>query len=320
MKDQFHRTIDYARISITDRCNLYCTYCRPDHEEKLSHEEILRYEEILRLCKILTTLGIDKFKVTGGEPLVRKGCIDFIRELKKMDGVSKVTLTTNAVLLSRDLTKLAEVGIDGINVSLDFMERDKYKKITGYDGYEQVMTAIEQALQLGLNIKINAVLTEQTTMEDIQKFIDYIRNHKISIRFIEQMPLGKKKVTTSLSRNEIRNNLKEQGIKFHKVDQRIGNGPAVYETLDGYQGMIGWIEALHGKFCNTCNRIRLTSTGGIKPCLYYEEAGNLRDMLRNEETSDEEIKQVLEEIIYKKPQAHHFEDKPSESKMYTIGG
>lgn len=320
MKDQFHRTIDYARISITDRCNLYCTYCRPDHEEKLSHEEILRYEEILRLCRILTTLGIDKFKVTGGEPLVRKGCVDFIRELKKMDGVSKVTLTTNAILLTRELTKLAQAGIDGINISLDFMDREKYKKITGYDGYEQVMTAMEQALQLGLNIKINAVLTEQTTMEDIQKFIGYIRDHKISIRLIEQMPLGKKKVMTSLSRDEIRNNLKKQGIKFHKVDQRIGNGPAVYETLDGYQGMIGWIEALHGKFCNTCNRIRLTSTGGIKPCLYYEEAGNLRDMLRNEETSDEEIRQVLEEIIYKKPQAHHFEDKPSESKMYTIGG
>ena len=320
MKDQFQRSIDYARISITDRCNLYCTYCRPDHEEMLSHEEILRYEEILRVCKILTTLGIDKFKITGGEPLVRKGCSDFIRELKKTDGVNKVTLTTNAILLSKDLVKLAEAGVDGINISLDFMDHEKYKKITGFDGYKQVISVINKAVNIGLNIKINVVLTEQTTMEDIQKFIDYMKDHKICIRFIEQMPLGNKKTTIALTRNEIRKNLKDQGIRFHKTEQRMGNGPAVYETMEGYKGMIGWIEALHGKFCDTCNRIRLTSIGGIKPCLYYEEAGNLRDLLRKAETSDEEIKQVLKEIIYKKPQAHHFEEMPSNSKMYTIGG
>lgn len=319
MKDQFQRTIDYARISITDRCNLYCTYCRPDHEEKLSHKDILRYEEILRLCKILTKLGIDKFKITGGEPLVRKGCADFIYELKKMNKVSKVTLTTNAIFLSRDLDKLTEAGIDGINVSLDFMDCEKYKNITGYDGYEKVMKAIKEAAYMGLNVKINTVLTEQTTMEDIQKFTDYIKYHKICIRFIEQMPLGNKQITSSLSRDEIRKNLKDQGIRFHKVEQKIGNGPAVYETMEDYKGMIGWIEALHGKFCDRCNRIRLTSTGGVKPCLYYQEAGNIRKLLRNG-SSDEEIKKVLEEIIYKKPQAHHFEDKPSDSKMYTIGG
>ena len=184
MKDQFQRTIDYARISITDRCNLYCTYCRPDHEEMLSHGEILRYEEILRVCKILTTLGIDKFKITGGEPLVRKGCSDFIRELKKTDGVNKVTLTTNGILLSKDLVKLAEAGVDGINISLDFMDQEKYKKITGFDGYKQVISVINKAVNIGLNIKINVVLTERTTMEDIQKFIDYMKDHKICIRFI----------------------------------------------------------------------------------------------------------------------------------------
>ena len=308
MKDQFQRTIDYARISITDRCNLYCTYCRPDHEETLSHGEILRYEEILRVCKILTTLGIDKFKITGGEPLVRKGCSDFIRELKKTDGVNKVTLTTNAILLSKDLVKLAEAGVDGINISLDFMDQEKYKKITGFDGYKQVISVINKAINIGLNIKINVVLTEQTTMEDIQKFIDYMKDHKICIRFIEQMPLGNKKSTIALTRNEIRKNLKDQGIRFHKSEQRMGNGPAVYVKLPGGQGSVG------------CNRIRMTSIGGIKPCLYYEEAGNLRDLLRNDETSDEEIKRVLKEIIYKKPQAHHFEEKPSDSKMYTIGG
>ena len=119
-----------------------------------------------------------------------------------------------------------------------------------------------------------------------------MKDHKICIRFIEQMPLGNKKTTIALTRNEIRKNLKDQGIRFHKTEQRMGNGPAVYETMEGYKGMIGWIEALHGKFCDTCNRIRLTSIGGIKPCLYYEEAGNLRNLLRKAETSDEEIKQV----------------------------
>lgn len=190
------------------------------------------------------------------------------------------------------------------------MDQEKYKKITGFDGYKQVISVINKAINIGLNIKINVVLTEQTTMEDIQKFIDYMKDHKICIRFIEQMPLGNKKTTIALTKNEIRKNLKDQGIRFHKTEQRMGNGPAVYETMEGYKGMIGWIEALHGKFCDTCNRIRMTSTGGIKPCLYYEEAGNLRDLLRKAETSDEEIKQVLKEIIYRKPQAHHFEEMP----------
>ena len=129
----------------------------------------------LRVCKILTTLGIDKFKITGGEPLVRKGCSNFIRELKKTDGVNKVTLTTNGILLSKDLVKLAEAGVDGINISLDFMDQEKYKKITGFDGYKQVISVINKAVNIGLNIKINVVLTEWTTMEDIQKFIDYMK-------------------------------------------------------------------------------------------------------------------------------------------------
>ena len=159
------------------------------------------------------------------------------------------------------------------------------------------------------------MLTEQTTMEDIQKFIDYMKDHKICIRFIEQMPLGNKKTTIALTRNEIRKNLKDQGIRFHKTEQRMGNGPAVYETMEGYKGMIGWIEALHGKFCDTCNRIRMTSIGGIKPCLYNEEAGNLRDLLRKAETSDEEIKQVLKEIIYKKPQAQQIQEMKSNINM-----
>lgn len=319
MKDQYKREIDYARISITDRCNLHCVYCRPDHEEKLSHEDILRYEEILRLCKILTQLGIDKFKITGGEPLMRKGCIDFIKELKELSGVSKVTLTTNAILLSNDLKKLFDASIDGINISLDFLDRLKYEQITGYDGYEQVMEVIKEAMSLGLNIKINAVLTSNTTMEDIYKFIEYTKDHKICIRFIEQMPIGREQTQKCLSRNEITNRLKEEGIHFQKVEETMGNGPAVYEKIEEYQGMIGWIEALHGKFCDTCNRIRITSIGGMKPCLYYQETDNIRKILRDG-SSDEQIKQRLQTIIYEKPQAHKFAEKPSEGFMHTIGG
>ena len=128
------------------------------------------------------------------------------------------------------------------------MDQEKYKKITGFDGYKQVISVINKAVNIGLNIKINVVLTEQTTMEDIQKFIDYMKDHKICIRFIEQMPLGNKKSTIALTRNEIRKNLKDQGIRFHKTEQRMGNGPAVYETIEGYKGMIEWIEALNGRF------------------------------------------------------------------------
>lgn len=319
MKDQYKREIDYARISITDRCNLHCTYCRPDHEEKLSHDDILRYEEILRICKILTQLEIHKFKITGGEPLMRKGCIDFIKELKELSGVSKVTLTTNGILLLKDLKTLFDAGIDGINISLDFLDCLKYKQITGYDGYEQVMEVIKEATNLGLNLKINTVLTPETTIYDISKFIEYTKDHKICIRFIEQMPIGKEQTQKCLSRDEITDRLKKEGIYFQKVEETLGNGPAVYEKIEGYQGMIGWIEALHGKFCDTCNRIRITSTGGIKPCLYYKETENIKEWLRNG-SSDEQIKQRLQKIIYEKPQAHKFEQEPSKSLMHTIGG
>lgn len=322
MKDQFQREIDYIRISITDRCNLCCRYCRPDHIDHLSHNDILTYEEILTLCRIFVKLGIHKFKITGGEPLVRKDCISFIRQLKKLPGVSSVTLTTNGIKLKDSIKELAESEIDGVNVSLDSLNSKTYKKITGTDVVEIVKDAIIAASEAGLSVKINTVLESETSMEDIWAFIDFVKNHRVPVRFIERMPMGFEYEDFSiLDKEAILTKIIKKGIRIEKISDTssIGNGPATYYKLDGYDGLIGFIEALHGKFCHMCNRIRLTSAGQLKPCLYYPETLNLRDMIRNKYDEDE-MMQEIKKAIYEKPKSHDFEKEPSEVNMSSIGG
>ena len=320
MKDQYGRIIDYMRISITDRCNLRCRYCMPEGVELVPMKNILSYEEIEMVCQAAAKAGIRKFKITGGEPLVRLGCPELIGKIKKLPGVEQVTMTTNGVLLSKYLPELLKNGLDAVNISLDTLNRERYQVITGRDELFRVLESVDQAVDAGIPVKINSVLQKGMNEDEFLALARLTLEKKLDVRFIEMMPIGLGKKFETIYNEDILEELKKQYPDIQEDRQIHGNGPAVYETMEGYKGMIGWIEALHGKFCDTCNRIRMTSTGGIKPCLYYEEAGNLRDLLRKAETSDEEIKQVLKEIIYRKPQAHHFEEMPSNSKMYTIGG
>ena len=320
MKDQYGRIIDYMRISITDRCNLRCRYCMPEGVELVPMKNILSYEEIEMVCQAAAKAGIRKFKITGGEPLVRLGSPELIGKIKKIPGVEQVTMTTNGVLLSKYLPELLKNGLDAVNISLDTLDRERYQVITGRDELFRVLESVDQAVDAGIPVKINSVLQKGMNEDEFLALARLTLEKKLDVRFIEMMPIGLGKKFETIYNEDILEELKKQYPDIQEDRQIHGNGPAVYETMEGYKGMIGWIEALHGKFCDTCNRIRLTSIGGIKPCLYYEEAGNLRDLLRKAETSDEEIKQVLKEIIYRKPQAHHFEEMPSNSKMYTIGG
>lgn len=321
MEDQFQRKIEYARISITDRCNLRCRYCRPDHQEILEHNDILTYEELLQICEMFCRLGIRRFKVTGGEPLVRRGCLSFIRRLKQLPGAKQVTLTTNGTLLRPQISKLREMKIDGINISLDTLDPEKYRQITGSYQLDEVLTSIDAAWEAEIPVKINKVLLPEDTMEDLWPFVErFMEKRKIPVRLIEQMSFGNQKVESSVLTGEIiLKAMQQKGRSADRLDTKLGNGPASYYRIQGAAAPLGLIEAVHGNFCTGCNRIRLTSAGWLKPCLYSSPTLSLRDLLRNGRL-EEEILQKIRKEIFAKPASHHFGEKPSAEEMYQIGG
>ena len=324
------------RISLTDRCNLRCVYCRPDNMQMVEHSEILRYEEILRVASCAVELGITRFKITGGEPLVRKGAVDFIAKLKKIDGVEQVTLTTNGMLLEKNLPQLLACKIDGINISLDTLDKETYKIIAGGGDVEAVINATKRAVQLGLKCKLNCVpikngfadkgakvdnLSLHTNQKNVLDLIEFAGNLNVPLRFIELMPLACNNQLTSYSGSELRQMLQNAGYILEPRQEKIGNGPAIYykATKNTQSQIIGFIEPLHHKFCGSCNRVRLTSMGQLKPCLYSQSTLDLRQLLRSG-ADDEEIKKALQLAILQKPMGHHFEEKPANFNMNEIGG
>ncbi len=327
MQDQYKRTIDYMRISVTDRCNLRCKYCMPEGVASTSHEEILRYEEILKICKEAVQLGIVNFKVTGGEPLVRKGVLDFMEKLKRLEGVSSVTLTTNGVALREYIPRLKAMGIDGINISLDTIKEETYEKITGKRELSKVLEGISRSCEAGIRTKINCVLLDEYR-ESIGELASFAERENINVRFIELMPIGIGKGMRGISQEEARVILLEKypdlsPVKKEESGRKVwGNGPARYETSGCLKGTIGWIDAVSHAFCESCNRVRLTSTGMLKPCLCYGESRDLRKILR-ENASEEKLREEMRETIYYKPRAHcfgHIEEISESKKMVEIGG
>lgn len=321
MKDLYGRTIDYMRISITDRCNLRCRYCMPDGIEWIPMDEILTYEQIETVCRVAVSLGINKFKITGGEPLVRKGCPELIGSIKQIPGVEQVTITTNGILLKEQLDRLILAGVDGVNVSLDTLDAEKFKQITGFDLLDRVEASIQSAVAKGLRVKINTVLQSGVNEDEWKGLMDLAKDQRLDVRFIEMMPIGYGKKSRMISNSDL---LKQMKVRYPQMEPdmaRHGNGPAVYYQIPGFQGGIGFISAIHGKFCGSCNRIRMTSTGELKACLCYQESVSLRDAVRQGDL--EEVKRLMELTISKKPEMHCFEkvDSITESRqMVKIGG
>lgn len=321
MKDSTGRRIDYMRISITDRCNLRCKYCMPRPLPKLPHSDILSYEEILQVCRAAVTLGINKFKVTGGEPFVRKGAAEFIARLKAQPGVECVTVTTNGVMLSDVLPELIKAGVDGVNISIDAADPGKYKAITGFDCAAKVLAAVAQCSESGINTKVNCVMLEGNESEYIP-LAELARDLPVDVRFIELMPLGFGKAHKGPSSDAVLGQLRAVYPDLSCSDEKRGNGPAVYYASGKLSGRIGFISANTHKFCTGCNRIRLTSTGMLKPCLCYEAATDLRALLRTG-ADETKLAQAIAQAVYAKPPAHCFSDKErvTEYKMMNeIGG
>ena len=329
MIDGYGRTIEYMRISITDRCNLRCRYCMPDGVELVPMSDILSFEEIEEICRVAAELGIKKIKVTGGEPLVRRGCAAFIGRLKKIPGIEEVTLTTNGVLLTRQIYALCENGLDAVNVSLDTLSRCNYEQITGKDELLHVLEGIQAVLDAGIRIKINSVLQKGQNDTEWRHLLELAKSEPIDVRFIEMMPIGYGKQFETIYNDDIQQKIREIYPDLQEDTRVHGNGPATYYYIPGFKGSIGFISAIHGKFCDTCNRIRLTSQGMVKPCLCYGKSYNLKEILRNSgESLGTEgmkllLKQRLQTAILEKPEQHCFEhlaDITEEKDMIQIGG
>ena len=323
MLDQYGRKIDYLRISVTDRCNLRCRYCMPEPVSAVQHADILRYEEILRICRAAAELGITKFKVTGGQPLVRAACVDFITALKAQPGTEQVTLTTNGLLLEANLDALTEAGLDGVNISFDSPDNARFRRITGYtgDGADTLLHVLDACCAKGLKTKINAVLLEETEA-DAPALAAIAAKLPVDVRFIELMPIGFGTTMKRVSPEDILTALQERWPDLAPTDERRGNGPAHYYKSAALLGRIGFIDAVSHKFCAECNRVRLTSTGQLKPCLCYADSADLRALIRGGCT-DGELREALRAAVYAKPRAHCFDtnDIITEKHMMSqIGG
>lgn len=321
MIDSFGRNIDYMRVSITDRCNLRCKYCMPHGIQWLPMEEILTFEEMAEVCKQAAGLGIRKIKVTGGEPLVRKGCCDFVRMLKQIPGIEQVTLTTNGVLLTQYARELCDAGIDAVNVSLDTLDREKYREITGFDALLQVLAGMEAMERTGIPVKMNTVLQPGKNDGEWMELAMLAKDKKLDVRFIEMMPIGHGDEFEPVSNVWLLEKLRET-FKEVEEDKTIhGNGPAVYYRIPGFKGSIGFISAIHGKFCHNCNRIRMTATGQLKPCLCYEDSISVREELRKGHM--DKVGQLIAEAAGSKPLGHCFEHREiitERREMAKIGG
>ena len=323
MLDQYGRRINYLRISVTDRCNLRCRYCMPEGVQDVGMKNILTFEEIWEIVKVSVSLGITHIRITGGEPLVRKGCADLILGIRKIPGVETITMTTNGVLLGNYAKQLKEAGVDGVNISLDTLDPEEFCQITGKRELPAVLVGIRAAKDAGLPVKLNAVNRKEL---DPVPLVRYAQNENLPLRFIEMMPVGYGKQYVGRSNEELQEMLEKIfGTAEKLVDSeelsRMGSGPAVYYRFSDLKVPVGFISAIHGKFCDTCNRVRLTAEGYLKLCLCYDQGVDLRHVLREEEK--ENLRTVMEEAIFRKPAAHCFEY-PSEMtethEMVKIGG
>ena len=297
MLDQFGRNIRYLRVSVTDRCNLRCRYCMPEEGvEWVDHSAILTYEQIIRLVRLAASLGVEKVRLTGGEPLVRKGLANLVQELKAIDGIRTVSLTTNGILLADQLPELLKAGLDGVNLSLDTLDRAQFAALTRRDELPRALAGLEAALA---------------------------KDRDLTVRFIELMPIGLGDTLTRRTEEEVLRQLETAfGLALPCPSDALG-GPSRNVTFPGFQGKVGFISAVSHQFCQSCNRVRLTATGFLKTCLQYDHGVDLKALL-DAGADDTALQTAMADAINHKPASHHFggqrEAADEGRNMNQIGG
>jgi cyclic pyranopterin phosphate synthase len=328
--DAYNRPISYLRISVTDRCNLRCIYCMPEKGvPSRPHEQVLRYEEIETIVRAAADLGISKIRLTGGEPLVRLGIADLVRKIARIDAIDDLAMTTNGVLLARHAQELADAGLDRVNISLDTLDPDRFRRITRRGRLNDVLAGIDAARRAGLEpIKINTVVIRGLNDDEVVDLAaKSLEAPWWNIRFIELMPVGDGELMIEaweeqvVTAGEIRERIEAALGKLKPVKMHTGNGPARYHRLPGGQGTVGFITPISEHFCYRCNRLRLTADGQLRPCLLSDQEIDLRTPLRRGADADE-IKALIVEGINRKPMHHHLEEHvhPESRAMSQIGG
>jgi cyclic pyranopterin phosphate synthase len=327
LTDNNNRRINYLRLSITDRCNLRCIYCMPEEGiDFLDHKDILRYEEILRVVRLSVKKGIRKVRLTGGEPLVRKGFIDFLKRLNQVDGLEEITLTTNGVLLKEYAGEIKKSGIHRVNISLDSLKPERFFSITGRDLFDKVWEGIKESELQGFNpIKINVVAIKGINDDEILDFARLTLEKPYHVRFIEHMPIGDNNNWSSekfISILDIFNRIQTID-ELKPIERKNGlDGPAQNYMLKGAKGTIGLIGALSNHFCAICNRLRLTADGHLRSCLFSDNEIDIRSPLRNGE-DDDVLLELLNKSIMEKPERHNLNKLGQRScirLMSSIGG
>lgn len=328
--DSFNREHDYLRISVTDRCNLRCVYCMPSEGIKfLENKDVISYEEIVEVVKVGAKLGIKKLRLTGGEPLVRKGLEILVKKLSEIPGIEDIALTTNAYFLEQKASILRNAGLTRVNISLDSLRPERFKEITRGGDVKRVLAGLNEAIKVGFSpIKINTVLMKGFNDDEIGEFLKMTLDSPFQIRFIEYMPIGNddenwKKGYISL--DYVKEQAKNLGYDLLESEEVYGNGPAENFKIKGAKGSIGLIHPVSHNFCESCNRLRLTSDGYLKACLYWDEELNIRRHIGNPTG----IEQIFYKALLNKPENHEMAKiiseetqsfKPTTRSMSQIGG
>ena len=333
MQDRYGHRISYLRVSITDRCNERCSYCMPQElQEWLPRHEILTYEETLRLIRLAADLGVSKVRVTGGEPLTRRGVIDFVRQIPQIPQITSIGLSTNGTLLAREITPaqtvaeaLRDAGVQSVNISLDTLDAEVYSQISGRDFHAQALSGIDAAIAAGFEqIKLNAVLMRGRNEDQLLPLIEFAAARSLLLRFIELMPVSTTEVlddSNFMSVMEAKRRVESAYGSLIPEKEFRTNGPATYYQIPGRLQRIGFIGAMTNMhFCDNCNKLRLTCDGKLRPCLGSYLEFDIMGPLRSGAT-DEQLKQFFLDVVERKPREHDFRNgyQPNR-RMVAIGG
>ncbi|AZA98449.1 GTP 3',8-cyclase MoaA [Chryseobacterium joostei] len=327
LTDKFGRTINYLRLAVVDRCNLRCTYCMPENGLVwIKQKELMTDEEMLRLCSIFSELGVNKIRLTGGEPFVRKNCIDLIGKISHLDGITDLSLTTNGLLTGQYIPQLKKFGVKSVNLSLDTLDEERFFRITRRKSFDKVMKTLDSLLEHDIKVKINTVVMENQNIEDIIPLVLLTKQLPIDVRFIEEMPFNGNDADISLKWNypQIYQHIKDHFPEIEKTEDPKSSTSYNYK-IPGFKGDVGIIAAYTRSFCGDCNRIRITPLGVLRTCLYEGTGINLKDEMRSGKT-DEELKNIIVNTIQNKPkdgweaQKFNLTESQIHQSMATIGG
>jgi cyclic pyranopterin phosphate synthase len=326
--DNHGRPINYLRLAVTDRCNLRCFYCMPEEGIKyLPKRELLTFEEIERLITLLASMGISKIRLTGGEPFVRNDLMSLIRKISEIEGITNIHLTTNGILTGPHIDELKSLGIASVNLSLDTLDRERFKLITRRDEFVKTWETFEQLINHGISVKINTVVMDGKNIDDIIPLVELTKKYPVSVRFIEEMPFngeGNHYPTLTWTYKKILDHIRAEYPTIQREEDPLYSTSYNYK-VPGHLGSVGVIAAFSRTFCGTCNRIRVTAQGTLKTCLYDEGVLNIRDLMR-EGRNDEEIKTELTKAFSNRAkdgfeaEAKRMKGSPVKESMSTIGG